>query len=149
MYVSNSTTPKSERLTDIRPKTQWKNIDWKKVIKSINRLQTRITKAVKQGKWHLVKRLQYLITHSFYAKLLAVRTICQNKGKRTAGIDGEKWLTSKTKMNAALSLSAVTRSYITNCLVLPLPSGVILLRYASVVMLGCRALRTIWRNLIV
>jgi RNA-directed DNA polymerase len=103
--VSNSTTPKSERLTDIRPKTQWKNIDWKKVIKSINRLQTRITKAVLEGKWHLVKRLQYLITHSFYAKLLAVRTICQNKGKRTAGIDGEKWLTSKTKMNAALSLS--------------------------------------------
>jgi hypothetical protein len=45
VYVSNSTTPKSERLTDIRPKPQWKNIDWKKVIKSINRLQTRITKA--------------------------------------------------------------------------------------------------------
>jgi len=105
VYVSNSTTPKSERLTDIRPKTQWNNIDWKKVIKSINRLQTRITKAVLEGKWHLVKRLQYLITHSFYAKLLAVRTICQNKGKRTAGIDGEKWLTSKTKMDAALSLS--------------------------------------------
>jgi len=39
-------TPKSERLTDIRPKIQWKNIDWIKVIKSINRLQTRITKAV-------------------------------------------------------------------------------------------------------
>ncbi|MBC2747376.1 MAG: group II intron reverse transcriptase/maturase [ANME-2 cluster archaeon] len=105
MYVSNSTTPKSERLTDIRPKPQWKNIDRKKVIKSINRLQTRITKAVLEGKWHLVKRLQYLITHSFYAKLLAVRTICQNKGKRTAGIDGEKWLTSKTKINASLSLS--------------------------------------------
>ncbi|MBC2702321.1 MAG: group II intron reverse transcriptase/maturase [ANME-2 cluster archaeon] len=105
MYVSNSTTPKSERLTDIRPKPQWKNIDWKKVIKSINRLQTRITKAVLEGKWHLVKRLQYLITHSFVLCKIVIRTICQNKGKRTAGIDGEKWLTSKTKMNAALSLS--------------------------------------------
>jgi RNA-directed DNA polymerase len=103
--VSNSTTPKSERLTDMRLKTQWNNIDWEKVIKSINRLQTRITKAVKEGKWHLVKRLQYLITHSFYAKLLAVRTVCQNKGKRTAGIDGEKWITSKAKMNAAFDLS--------------------------------------------
>jgi RNA-directed DNA polymerase len=77
--VSNSTTPKSERLTDMRLKLQWNDIDWKKAIKSINRLQTRITKAVKEGKWHLVKRLQYLLTHSFYAKLLAVRTICQNK----------------------------------------------------------------------
>ncbi|HJH28733.1 MAG TPA: group II intron reverse transcriptase/maturase [Methanosarcinaceae archaeon] len=103
--VSNSTTPKSERLADIRPKTQWKNIDWKKVIQNINRLQTRITKAVLERKWQLVKRLQYLLTNSFYAKSLAVRTICQNKGKRTAGIDGEKWLTPKAKMNAALNLS--------------------------------------------
>jgi len=108
VHVSNSTTPKSERLTDIRLKIQWKNIDWKKVIQNVNRLQTRITKAVKERKWYLVKRLQYLLTHSFYAKLLAVRTICQNKGKRTAGIDGEKWLTPKAKMNAALNLSDVS-----------------------------------------
>jgi len=103
--VRCSTTPKSERLTDMKPKIQWKDIDWKKVIQNINRLQTRITKAVLEGQWQLVKRLQYLLTHSFYAKSLAVRTICQNKGKRTAGIDGEKWLTPKAKMNAALNLS--------------------------------------------
>lgn len=36
-----------------------------------------------------------------------------------------------------------TRSYIINCLVLPLPIGVILLRYAPAVTLGCKALRTI------
>jgi RNA-directed DNA polymerase len=103
--VSNSKTLNSERLTDMRLKIQWNDIDWKKVVISVNRLQTRITKAVKEGKWHLVKRLQYLLTHSFYAKLLAVRMVCQNKGKRTAGIDGEKWLTPKAKMNAALDLS--------------------------------------------
>jgi RNA-directed DNA polymerase len=103
--ISYSTTPKSERLRDTRRKLQWNNIDWSTVYKSVNRLQTRIAKAVKQQKWHLVKRLQYLLTHSFYAKLLAVRMICQNKGKRTAGVDGEKWLTPKAKMNAALTLS--------------------------------------------
>ena len=105
VHVSNSTTPNSERLTDMRLKIQWNDIDWEKVIKYVNRLQTRITKAVIEGKWQLVKRLQYLLTHSLYAKLLAVRTICQNKGKRTAGIDGEKWITPKAKMNAALDLS--------------------------------------------
>jgi len=89
----------------MRPKIQWKDFDWKKVIQNINRLQTRITKAVLEGQWQLVKRLQYLLTHSFYAKSLAVRTICQNKGKRTAGIDGERWLTPEAKMNAALKLS--------------------------------------------
>ncbi|NOQ48564.1 MAG: group II intron reverse transcriptase/maturase, partial [Methanococcoides sp.] len=50
-------------------------------------------------------RLSYLLTHSFYAKLLAVRKVIQNKGKRTAGIDGELWSTPKSKMNAVLSLS--------------------------------------------
>jgi RNA-directed DNA polymerase len=94
-----------ERLTDTRHKLQWRNIDWKTVIKSVNKLQTRITKAVNQGKWHLVKRLQYLLTNSFYAKLLAVKRITQNKGHRTAGVDGEKWTTPKAKMNAALELS--------------------------------------------
>jgi len=104
--VSNSITPlKGERLTDNQPKLQWNDIDWKMVEERVNRLQTRITKAVKQGKWYLVKRLQYLLTHSFYAKLLAVRRVTQNKGKRTAGIDGAKWITPNSKMNAVLKLS--------------------------------------------
>jgi len=104
--VSSSITPlKGERLTDIRSKPQWTNINWEKVEEHVNRLQTRITKAVKQGKWYLVKRLQYLLTNSHYAKLLAVRRVTQNKGKRTAGIDGAKWTTPNSKMNAVLKLS--------------------------------------------
>ena len=49
--------------------------------------------------------MQYLLTHSYYAKLLAVRRITQNKGKKTPGIDGEKWLSSTSKMKAVLSLT--------------------------------------------
>jgi len=37
--------------------------------------------------------------------LLAVKNVTQNRGKRTAGIDGAKWATPNAKMNAALSLS--------------------------------------------
>jgi len=103
--VRCSTTRKSEILTDTKTELQWDNIDWKTVYESVNRLQTRITKAVKKQKWHLVKRLQYLLTHSHYAKLLAVRRVSQNKGKRTAGVDGEKWLTPEAKVNAVLKLS--------------------------------------------
>jgi RNA-directed DNA polymerase len=105
VYVSSSITPTGERLTGIRSKLQWANVNWKKVEEYANRLQTRITKAVKEQKWHLVKRLQYLLTHSFYAKLLAVKRVTQNKGKRTAGVDGEKWTTPKSKMNAAHRIS--------------------------------------------
>ncbi|NQE46419.1 hypothetical protein C5S31_10395 [ANME-1 cluster archaeon GoMg2] len=80
--VSSSITPAiGERLTDIRSKLQWTDVNWKKVEEHVNRLQTRITKVAKEGKWHLVKRLQYLLTHSFYAKLLAVKNVTQNRGK--------------------------------------------------------------------
>ena len=106
MNVSSSITPLiGERLTGIRSKLQWADVDWNKVEKHVNRLQARITKAVKEQKWHLVKRLQYLLTHSFYAKLLAVKRVTQNRGKRTAGVDGEKWTTPKSKMNAAHRIS--------------------------------------------
>ena len=72
MNVSNSITLlKGERLTDMLPKPQWTNVDWDEVEKHVNRMQTRITKAVKQRKWHLVKRLRYLLIQSFHAKLLA------------------------------------------------------------------------------
>jgi RNA-directed DNA polymerase len=105
MNVRISITSQDEKLTNIQLGNQWNNIDWKKVEKHVNRLQIRITKAVKECKWYLVKKLQYLLTHSYYAKLLATRKPTQNKGKRTAGVDGETWSSSKAKMKAALSLT--------------------------------------------
>ncbi|MCZ7397647.1 MAG: group II intron reverse transcriptase/maturase [Candidatus Methanoperedens sp.] len=105
MKVGNSITLKGEKLTNVQLRDQWNNIDWKKIEKHVNRLQVRITKAVKEGKWYLVKRLQYLLTHSYYARLLATRKPTQNTGKRTAGVDGETWSSSEAKMKAALSLT--------------------------------------------
>lgn len=105
MNARYSTTPSGERLADNSIPFKWEDIDWKTVEKNVNELQARIVKAVRQKKWHLVKRLQYLLTNSFHAKLLAVKKVTQNKGKRTAGIDGEKWTPSKSKMKAVLELS--------------------------------------------
>ena len=105
MNVSDSTTSKDENLTNKLSKDQWNNISWSEVEKSINRLQSRITKAVIENRWNLVKRLQYLLEHSYYAKILAVRKVTKNKGKRTAGVDGETWSTPETKMKAALRLT--------------------------------------------
>ena len=105
MNASHSITPKGEKLTDVQLENQWINIDWKKAETLVNRLQSRIAKAVIQCKWSLVKRLQYLLTHSYYAKLLATKSVTQNKGKRTAGTDGETWSSPQAKMKAALSLT--------------------------------------------
>ena len=105
MKARNSIASEDEKLANKQLKNQWNSIDWKSVEKHVNRIQVRITKAVKECKWYLVKRMQYLLTHSYYAKLLATRNPTQNKGKRTAGIDGETWSSPETKMKAALSLT--------------------------------------------
>ena len=97
---------RSERLPDAAKLAfQWHNVNWKKAEAEVNRLQARIAKATKEKKWNTVKRLQYLLTHSYYAKLLAVRKVTTNKGKNTPGIDKKRWNTPAQKMWAVLSLT--------------------------------------------
>jgi len=75
----------------------WPSIDWKRVNRNVRRLQARIVKAVKEGRWGKVKALQWLLTHSFSGKALAVRRVTENRGKRTPGVDEEIWDTPKKK----------------------------------------------------
>ena len=81
MNTRDSTTPNRENLVDGNLQTQWISINWKEAEASINRLQVRIAKATKERKWNLVKRLQYLLTHSFYAKALAGTNRHPKQGK--------------------------------------------------------------------
>lgn len=95
-----------ERLPDAdRLERQWKTIDWTKAESEVNRLQARIAKAAQEKKWNTVKRLQYLLTHSYYAKALAVRKVTTNKGKNTPGVDKELWKTPASKMRGVLTLT--------------------------------------------
>lgn len=82
----------------------WKHIIWKKVENHVRRLQTRIAMAIKLGRRCKVKALQWILTHSFYAKLMAVRRITQNKGSKTPGVDNIIWKTPLQKWNAAHNL---------------------------------------------
>src|SRR5438105_3674950 len=66
----------------------WHAIDWRKVHAVVRRLQARIVKAVQAWRWGKVKALQRLLTHSFSGKVLAVRRVTENSGKRTSGVDG-------------------------------------------------------------
>ena len=84
---------------------QWKSIDWRRAKREVNRLQVRIVKATQQNDYNAVKRLQYLLTHSFYAKALAVKRVVTNDGRRTPGVDGVLWNTPAKKMKAVLSLT--------------------------------------------
>lgn len=82
----------------------WDAIDWDLVMKQVNRLQTRIAKAIREGRHGKARALQWLLTHSRYGKLMAVKRVTDNSGAKTPGVDGVKWNTSKKKMEAAKSL---------------------------------------------
>ncbi|MFZ0257338.1 MAG: group II intron reverse transcriptase/maturase [Gammaproteobacteria bacterium] len=82
----------------------WHVIDWRQVHRNVRRLQTRIVKAVQVGRWGKVKALQRLLTHSFSAKVLAVKRVTENPGKRTAGVDRVIWDTLAKKAAAVSQL---------------------------------------------
>lgn len=71
--------------------TDWKAINWDKERQSVKSLQLRIAKAIREGRHNKAKALQWMLTHSFAAKLIAVKRVTENSGKRTPGIDGVLW----------------------------------------------------------
>ncbi len=89
---------------DLTREIGWKGIPWNKVRKSVYRLQVRIAKAHKEGKHGKAKALQWILTHSFYAKLMAVKRVTENQGAKTPGVDKIVWRNPKDKMQAVLSL---------------------------------------------
>ncbi len=94
-----------ETILSLKSGDKWQLINWNKVIRIVKSLQARIVKAVKAQKWNRVRDLQRLLTNSTCAKLLAVRKVTENKGKRTVGIDKEIWDSAEKKYNAAENLS--------------------------------------------
>jgi RNA-directed DNA polymerase len=83
---------------------KWEQVDWDLARREVRRLQMRIAKAVKEGLWRKVKVLQYLLSRSFYAKLLAVKRVTSNRGKKTPGVDGILWQGARAKWRAVCRL---------------------------------------------
>lgn len=82
----------------------WLTINWERATNEVKRLQMRIAKAVREKRYGKVKALQWILTHSFFAKLLAVKRVTQSSGAHTPGVDGVIWRTPKQKMKAVKSL---------------------------------------------
>ncbi len=88
------------------PMYGWDAIPWKKLRRSVWKLQKRIYQATLQGNRKLVRKLQRLLLSSRAAKFLAVRRVAQdNSGKKTAGVDGIRSLTKRQRLRMAQSLS--------------------------------------------
>ncbi len=92
--------------TALGPMYAWQDIPWGKVERGVFKLQRRIYRASRRGDVKTVHKLQRLLMKSWHAKLLATRRVTQdNRGKRTAGVDGVKSLIPPQRLRLAQTLS--------------------------------------------
>jgi RNA-directed DNA polymerase len=98
MMKEQSFSASSNKVSD------WQAIDWPKVRHNVRRLQLRIAKAIRAGKYGKAKVLSWLLTHSRWSKLLAVKRVTGNKGAKTPGVDNIIWRTDRQKYAAVQNL---------------------------------------------
>ena len=96
---------KSKQSNEGYETNQWQSIDWKRANRIVKSLQRRIVAAVQSNKWGKVKSLQWILTHSFSAKVLAIKRVTENTGSRTSGVDGTTWKSPKERFQAISSLT--------------------------------------------
>jgi RNA-directed DNA polymerase len=73
----------------------WSVIDWGRVRRQVEQAQCAIAEAAAKRDLAKIEELQEALVHSLLARMLAVHTVSQNRGSRTAGIDGERWTTQE------------------------------------------------------
>jgi len=121
--VMSNTKLKLNKVSAVSPQIEWRNINWKKAMEYVKKLRQRIYRAERLGQHRKVRKLQRLMMRSKANLLLSIRKVTQeNKGKRTAGIDGYKALTPTERVNLfeqmkhyslkSVKVKAVKRTYI-------------------------------------
>ena len=109
--------------TDSKSKTVgWDDINWRKVERYVYKLQKRIYAASSRGDVRKARKLQKTLMRSWSNKVLAVRKVTQdNRGKKTAGVDGVKSLSPKARLHLAGQLKLTGKSQPTRRVWIPKP----------------------------
>jgi RNA-directed DNA polymerase len=88
-----------------QPAYEWQDLPWRKLEAQVFKLQRRIFNASQRGDTKTVHRLERLLMHSWAAKCLAVRKVTQdNRGKKTAGVDGVRNLAPTQRLQLTSDL---------------------------------------------
>ena len=92
-------------MSELTTTYEWSTIPWRKLERTVFKLQKQIYQAACRGQRTKVRKLQRLLIRSWAARVLAVRRVTQdNAGKKTAGIDGLKSLPPKQRLPLAQRL---------------------------------------------
>ena len=95
----------------LKARYEWNEIPWRKLEVSVFKLQKRIYRASQSGDVKRVHKLQRLLLKSESARLLAVRRVTQeNRGRKTAGVDGVASLLPKERLQLAEDLKLEEKS---------------------------------------
>jgi RNA-directed DNA polymerase len=125
------------------PPWTWDTIPWPRVRQEVRRLQMRIAKATQAGHWRKAHALQWVLTHSRMAKLLAVHRVTTNRGAHTPGVDNVRWRTNRQKLQAAFNLKRHGyRPWPLRRIYIPKPNGK--LRPLSIPTLHDRAMQALY-----
>jgi hypothetical protein len=127
-----------------RAAQMWDQANWSQIEAEVKRLQVRIAKATREGRYGKVKALQRLLTRSHSGKMLAVKRVTENRGKRTPGVDGRIWPSPGARWNGMVSLRhrgyramPLRRVYIPKSNGKKRPLGIPCMR--------CRAMQALWK----
>ncbi len=104
MKKEKQMTVSPETDASFNPSKDWNAIDWMALRQQVRRLQVRIAKAVKNGNLRRASALQWLLTHSLAARLLAVQRVTTTRGAKTPGVDNVVWRSHRQKLQAADNL---------------------------------------------
>lgn len=89
----------------IKSKVDWNSLNWRKIQLRVWRIQKKIYDCSRRSEKFKVIKLQKILINLPEAKLLAVRKIVQdNRGKKTAGVDGVRLLAPTKRFQLAYSL---------------------------------------------
>ena len=90
---------------------EWKALPWRKLEVRVFKLQKRIFRASSRGDVKAVRRLQKTLMRSWSGKCIAVRKVTQdNRGKKTAGVDGVKSLSPHARLVLVIQLKVTGKS---------------------------------------
>lgn len=100
-------TPHAQAAADTGASSNFESVwslSWCQIESQVKRLQVRIAKATREGRWGKVQALQRLLTRSYSGKMLAVKRVTENRSKRTPGVDGKIWSTPVAKSKGVKAL---------------------------------------------
>ena len=100
----------------------WDNINWLKVERYVYKQQKRIYAASRRGDVKQVRKIQKTLMRSWSNKVLSIRRVTQdNRGKKTAGVDGVKVLSPKARLKLVGQLKITGKSKPTRRVWIPKP----------------------------